>query len=103
VLGPHVPSLSSLSDSSNSAVNVQNPPQDEKQQEMVTNAVFATTRTTMSMPMDTKRTNSAIAHEDWIRHDSLIFHVDFEHGGDACGVLQLAVAAYNPTGLKGPW
>jgi hypothetical protein len=28
---------------------------------------------------------------------SIIFHVDLEHGGDACGVLQLSVVAYDPS------
>lgn len=28
---------------------------------------------------------------------SIIFHVDLEHGGDACGVIQLSVVAYVPS------
>jgi hypothetical protein len=30
----------------------------------------------------------------------MIFHVDLEHGGDACGVLQLSAVAYDPTYIK---
>jgi hypothetical protein len=46
-----------------------------------------------------KQTNS-IAHDDWVGHHTIIFHVNLEHGGDSCGVLQLSVIVYDPTGLK---
>ncbi len=33
----------------------------------------------------TKRTKS-IAHDDWVCHQAaMIFHIDLEHGADACG------------------
>jgi hypothetical protein len=47
----------------------------------------------------TKRTKS-IAHDDWVCHQAMVFQVDLEHGGDACGVLQLSVVAYDPTYTK---
>jgi hypothetical protein len=47
----------------------------------------------------TNRSNS-IAHDDLAHGRSIIFHVDLEHGGDACGVLQLSVVAYDPTGAN---
>ena len=113
VLGDDASSSSSSSDSSDSAVAVKNPTRTNVVNAV--NAVVATSRTDVSVPTNeaqqvtvtnpviaalvTKQKNS-IAHEDWVGHRSLIFHVDLEHGGDACGVLQLSVVAYDPTGFK---
>ena len=47
------------------------------------------------MPMDTtSKCINLIAHDDWGGHHSLMLHVNLEHGGDACGILQLSVVAY---------
>jgi hypothetical protein len=35
-----------------------------------------------------------------VGHRSVLFHVDLEHGGDYCGVLQLSVVAYDPKETK---
>jgi hypothetical protein len=62
-------------------------------------AVTAVTTLPMTVPTTVPRTTNnkrtySIAHDDWIGHRAIIFHVDLEHGGDACGVLQLSVVAY---------
>jgi hypothetical protein len=62
-------------------------------------SVSSTCHNPVNAVLATKQTNS-IAYEDWVGHQSLIFHVDLEHGGDACGVLQLSVLAWDPTGFK---
>jgi len=55
--------------------------------------------TTTVVKKNNKRTKS-IAHDDWVCHRVMIFHVDLEHGGDACGVLQLSVVAYDAKEIK---
>jgi hypothetical protein len=35
-----------------------------------------------------------------VGRQSIVFHVDLEHGGNACGVLQLSVVVYDPTDHK---
>jgi hypothetical protein len=43
------------------------------------------------------RANCVDSHDNLVGHRSVIFHVDLEHGGNNCGVLQLSVVACNPT------
>jgi hypothetical protein len=77
---------------------------EEQQQEMVDNQPNTTVMTvptpvSLIVVLTTKRTNS-IAQDDWVGHRSIIFHVELEHGGDACGALQLSVVAYDPKDAK---
>jgi hypothetical protein len=50
----------------------------------------------LTAPSKTKR-SVHVAHDDLVGHRSVIFHVDLEHVGDNCGVLQLLVVAHDPT------
>jgi hypothetical protein len=96
VLGHELPSSPS-SDSSDSAVNAQGggPCQDQQQQETVAiNAVHVILKA-LFVPTKPKLTNY-IVHNDWVGHCSMIIHVNLEHGGNECGVIQLSVVAYNP-------
>ncbi len=89
VLGHELPSSHS-SDSSDSAGNAQGggPHQDQQQQELVTiNAVHGILNAVSVPTTNPKRTNF-IAHDDWVGHCSVILHVDLEHGGDECGLIQ---------------
>jgi hypothetical protein len=94
VLGDQSASSSSSSSKSGNTVDAQGGPQDEVQEEVLTNpvnvAVPITIPSIMTVPMTFKHTYS-IAHYDWMGQHSIIFHVDLEHGGDSCGVLQLSV------------
>jgi hypothetical protein len=54
----------------------------------------------VTVPTTNKKRAKPIAHDDWVCHQGMIFHVDLEHGGDACGVLQLPVVACDPTYVK---
>jgi hypothetical protein len=48
----------------------------------------------------TTKRKKAITHDDLAGLTSILFHVDLEHGGDYCGVLQISVVAYNPSEAK---
>jgi hypothetical protein len=93
---PVVPASSSFSvDTSDSTSSVDG---EQTQQETVQETQQE--RVPLTTTVVTKRTKS-IAHDDWVCHQAMIFHVDLEHGGDACaGVLQLSVVAYDPTDIK---
>jgi hypothetical protein len=71
---------------------------DVQQAQQETVASSATTLT--GVPTTNLNRSKSIAHDDWVGSRSIIFHVDLEHGGDACGVLQLSVVAYDPTGRQ---
>jgi hypothetical protein len=59
----------------------------EEQQEMTTKPPIAMTVPIPTPVLFTIRTTNSIAHDDWVGHRSITFHVDLEHGGEACGVL----------------
>jgi hypothetical protein len=86
---PDVPASSSSSVDSSDSISSVNEEQDE--QETVPSTILTANH----------KCTKSIAHDDWVGRRSIIFHVDQEHhGGDACGVLQLSVVAYDPTGHK---
>jgi hypothetical protein len=89
----------SSSSSSSSSLN-----DNEEQQQTATNRTLFGAAPTPGLtlpnpvstaPSKTKR-SASVAHDDLVGHRSVIFHVDLEHGGDNCGVLQLSVVAYDP-------
>jgi hypothetical protein len=97
LLLPDVPASSSSSVNTSGSINSVDSVDEEQEQQEHQETVTATTVPTTNH----NRTRSkSIAHDDWVHGRSIIFHVDLEHGGDACGVIQLSVVAYDPTGHK---
>jgi hypothetical protein len=95
---PDVPASSSSSSSSaGTSDSTRSVDGEQTQQETVQETQQGTVPPAMTVV--TKRTKS-IAHDDWVCHQAMIFHDDNEYGGDACGVLQMSVVAYDPTDIK---
>jgi hypothetical protein len=95
---PDVPASSSSSSSSaGTSDSTRSVDGEQTQQETVQETQQGTVPPAMTEV--TKRTKS-IAHDDWVCHQAMIFHDDNEYGGDACGVLQMSVVAYDPTDIK---
>jgi hypothetical protein len=90
---PDVPASSSSS--GNTSYSPSTVDEEQLQQETV-----PLTMTVLTVPTMNNTCTKSIAHDDWVGHQAMIFHVDLEHGSDACGVLQLSVVAYDPTDVK---
>jgi hypothetical protein len=83
---PDVPASSSSSNNTSDS-------DEELQQE-------ETVPSSATVPTSNHKCTKSIVHLDWVGRQSIIFHVNLKHGGDACGVLQLSVVVYDPTGHK---
>ena len=93
VLGFTIPSYSSSSSSSED--NTQDA-HEANQQEQEQQTTKPTSIPVATITTRTNRSNS-VANDDLTNGRSIIYHVDLEHGGEACGVLHLSVVAYDPS------
>ena len=59
-------------------------------------ATVPSTPTTQAEVVAKPKQTHSIAHDDMESGRLMIFHVDLEHGGDHCGVVQISVVVYDP-------